>query len=322
MPSDETDKTPYRSPPLLPGKPSQSRRLSPLPGLSYRCTPAPRRRSPAAPRAPAPRATRPLHPAVSRPQHGHPRRSDPHSSSTPSTQSLHRWLPSPEHVAAATPQSPFPSRRRSHAESATGYAPPLASATTRPPHRSCPSALCRTPSPTPATPPHAPALQRPAPQRPHDSPAHPLPPSCLRDAARRPSRHPSPPRSRPARKPYSTPPAPLWSPPAPYPHPPTESLHSALQFPPRSQENPHVPYFDATRKTCPAGRARYARRGRSHSFSTSRRMMNFLGPPVGRQIITPTNGKTRSFRAPRQGIHAAKWPRPRVAGPSGRHGPP
>jgi hypothetical protein len=58
----------------------------------------------------------------------------------------------------------------------------------------------------------------------------------------------------------------------------------------------------------PAGWASYAEGGRSHASLTCLGGLSCIGPPVGREKMIPTNGRTNAVRTGKTGIRATKWP--------------
>src|SRR3981189_2799506 len=58
----------------------------------------------------------------------------------------------------------------------------------------------------------------------------------------------------------------------------------------------------------PAGRAHCAWGGRSHAFLTFLDTTIRIGPPVGREKMIPTNGRTNADRPCKTGIRATKGP--------------
>jgi hypothetical protein len=175
-PSDGTGRTPYPSAPRPPGTPSQSRRRSPPPDWSCRCTPAPRLRSPAAPPAPAPRCTHPRASSSVAPT----TRPSSTIKSTVVVHSINSTSRQPAHMPQQRHRDLPPRRIAMRMQNPRQAMRPLA----RPhqlaglAHRAPPSPG-RTPSPTPAAPPPASAPAPPAPPPPRDSPAHRPPQSCL-----------------------------------------------------------------------------------------------------------------------------------------------
>src|SRR5882757_9247017 len=55
--------------------------------------------------------------------------------------------------------------------------------------------------------------------------------------------------------------------------------------------------------------AHCAWRGRSHAFLTCLGEIDGIGPAVGRDCLSPTNGRTEENHPFTTGIRATKWPR-------------
>src|SRR6266550_2091588 len=65
---------------------------------------------------------------------------------------------------------------------------------------------------------------------------------------------------------------------------------------------------------CPAGRAHCAWGGRSHAFLTCLGEINSIGPAVGRDCLSPTNGRAKEVR-PSRPVYTPRSGRPN-RGPS------